>query len=388
MSVSRRHFLVKGGGFVCLSAMLGCRPAMKAETEKEQEFEIIPVNYAQNPILFSKDKPLVSVVKVNPKWSHGKGIDYATSKALDLIGGVGEVTRGKTRILLKPNLVSHEPSDTTNPPVIEALVNLMKKAGKDVSIGEAGAASLRNIRTDVRGYVCRTSSASMLKGIQDDIFKSTGYDEVSKRTGVPLINLHVGTMAKMQVPDNFVYKDIFIHKALSDADLVCSVPMMKTHGLAGVTLAMKNIGIGGYPGLIYGTVRSQVHLEGIKVEPTGTASVTIDMVKANKLGLSLIDGTMAMEGQGPSRSGGGKLVKMNILIASQNALAADMVAANVMGIEPHEIETFKWAWKAGMGPSTLDEIEVVGESIASVRRPFIRAQVVPYTALKWYGPPC
>ncbi|MBT3225703.1 MAG: DUF362 domain-containing protein [Deltaproteobacteria bacterium] len=387
--MSRRTFLLKSGEFVCLSALLGCERIVQANVEKVQEFEIFPVNYIPNQILFSGQKPVVSVVKVNSKWSEAKGVEYATTKAIDLIGGINEVTKGKERILLKPNLVNATPSDTTNPRVIEALARLMKNSGKEVVIGEAGAASMRNIDTSIQGYVCRTKNAETLQGIQNDIFKGTGYDDISKNSGVPLINLHVGNMVKMKVPDNFVFKDIYVHKAMYDADLVCSVPMMKTHGLATVTLALKNIGIGGYPGMMYGTVRSLVHQEGIKLEPTGTSSVTVDMVKANKLGLSVIDATTAMQGQGPSVSQGGSLVEMNLIIASKNALAADMVAANIMGFEPTEIDTFKWAWKAGMSPSTIDDIDVVGEKVGTVQQQFTRPQVYPYTVLtKWYGPPC
>ena len=183
---------------------------------------------------------------------------------------------------MKPNLVNPNPSDTTNPIVIEVLAKLMKNSGKKVYIGEAGAASIRNIDTSIQGYVCRTKNTEILEAIQDDIFKATGYEDLSKRTGIPLVNLHVGNMAKMKVSDNFVYKDIYVHKAMSDVDLVCSVPMMITHSLATVTLGLKNIGIGGYPGMIYGTVRSLVHQEGIKLEATGTSVVTVDMVKANK----------------------------------------------------------------------------------------------------------
>ncbi len=165
--------------------------------------------------------------------------------------------------------------------------------------------------------------------------------------------------------------------------------MMKTHGLATVTLALKNIGLGGYPGMMYGTVRSLVHQEGIKVEPTGTSAITIDMVKANKLGLSVIDATTAMEGQGPSVSRGGSLVNMNLIIASKNALAADMVAANIMGFDPMEIDTFKWAWRAGMNPSNLNDIQIVGEKIGKVRQQFDRPRVIPYAMIaKWYGPAC
>ncbi|MFH2128916.1 MAG: DUF362 domain-containing protein [bacterium] len=389
MTISRRKFLIRGGGFVCLSALLGYDHVVQANVEKVQEFEIFPVDYIPNQVLFSAQKPLVSVVKINSKWSQAKGIEYATARAIDLIGGMGKVAKGKDRILLKPNLVNPTSSDTTNPRVIEALARLMKNAGKEVFIGEAGAASMRNISPSIQGYVCRTKNTEALRDIQNDIFRQTGYENVSKMTGVPLVNLHVGNMIKMKVPDNFVFKEIYVHRAMFDADLVCSVPMMKTHGLATVTLSLKNIGIGGYPGMMYGTVRSLVHQEGIKLEPTGTSSVTIDMVKANKLGLSVIDATTAMQGQGPSLSQGGNLVRMNLIIASQNALAADMVAANIMGFEPTEIDTFKWAWKAGMYPATIDEIEVVGEKIAAVRQPFSRPRVYPYTMLaQWYGPPC
>ena len=389
MNISRRNFLKKGVEFVCLSAMLGYSSSLNANDEKIQEFEIFPVDYEPNSFLFSDQIPIVSIVSVNSKWSEAKGIEYATTKAIELIGGINEIAKDKNRILLKPNLVNPNPSDTTNPLVIETLAKLMKNSGKEVYIGEAGAASFRNIDTSIQGYVCRTKNTDVLEAIQDDIFRATGYEDLSKRSGIPLVNLHVGNMVKMKVSDNFVYKKIYIHKAMSDVDLVCSVPMMKTHGLATVTLGLKNIGIGGYPGMIYGTVRSLVHQEGIKLEATGTSAVTVDMVKANKLGLSVIDATTAMQGQGPSLSQGGSLVDMNLIIASKNALAADMVAANIMGFEPIEIDTFKWAWKAGMNPSNINEIQIVGEKIEKVRQQFRRPQVIPYTMISdWYGPPC
>ena len=389
MNISRRRFLIKGAEFVCLSAMLGFDRSLQANEEKIQEFEIFPIDYEPNPFLFSNQIPAVSVVSVNSKWSESKGIEYATTKAIELIGGINEVAKGKKRILLKPNLVNTNPNDTTNPRVVEALAKLMKNSGKEVYIGEAGAASVRNIDISLKGYVCRTKTAEILQAIQDDIFKGTGYDDLSKRIGIPLVNLHVGNMVKMKVSDNFVFKEIYVHKTMSDVDLVCSVPMMKTHGLATVTLALKNIGIGGYPGMMYGTVRSLVHQEGIKLEPTGTSAVTVDMVKANKLGLSVIDATTAMQGQGPSTSRGGSLVDMNLIIASKNALAADMVAANIMGFEPIEIDTFKWAWKAGMNPSNINDIQIVGEKIEKVRQQFKRPRVIPYTMIaNWYGPPC
>jgi hypothetical protein len=60
-----------------------------------------------------------------------------------------------------------------------------------------------------------------------------------------------------------------------------------------------------------------------------------------------------------------------------------------MGFESSEIDTFLWAWKAGMTPSAIDEIDIVGESLGDVKKHFKRPRVIPYTAIKdWYGPPC
>jgi uncharacterized protein (DUF362 family) len=168
---------------------------------------------------------------------------------------------------------------------------------------------------------------------------------------------------------------------------VVAVPMMKTHGLATVTLGMKNL-IGVYPGQVYGTVRSEVHHTAAKVEKSGTASAVVDMVRANKLGLVVVDASIAMQGQGPNVSGGGKLVKMDLIIAGTNPLAVDMVAANVMGFQPEEVSTFVWAWKAGMTPNHLDGIEIRGTKLADVRQNFIRPMVVPWEKIKQYGPPC
>jgi uncharacterized protein (DUF362 family) len=214
-----------------------------------------------------------------------------------------------------------------------------------------------------------------------------GYSELAKSIKIPLVNLHTGEMSKVGIPDGFVYKEISLHHSLTEIDMLCSVPMMKTHGLATVTLGMKNL-IGLYPGEVYGTVRSAVHSEAAKVEESGTASAIVDMVRANKMGLVVIDASMAMQGQGPSVHQGGKLVKMDLIIAGMNPLAADMVAAYLMGFQPEEISTFVWAWKAGMTPTNITEIEIRGTKLNDVRRNFLRPAVFPWNAISRYGPPC
>jgi uncharacterized protein (DUF362 family) len=332
--------------------------------------------------LFCAEKPVVSVVKIeNDK------IGFAVEKSIDLLGGIESITRGKQRIILKPNLVSPDPRNVTKPDVIKALAQLMKGAGKDVSIGEGSAAAGPNYRPEIFGKVCRTKDIQTLNNIQQSVFDTLGYSDLAKSLKTPLVNLHTGEMSKVKIPKGFVYKEISLHHSLTETDLLCSVPMMKTHGLASVTLGMKNL-FGVYPGQVYGTVRSAVHIEASKVETSGTASAIVDMVQANRLGLVVVDASTAMQGQGPSVQQGGQLIKMDLIIAGTNPLATDMAAAYIMGFQPEEVSTFSWAWKAGMTPVDVNGIEIRGEKLNDVRRTFLRPTIYPWDKIKNYGPPC
>jgi uncharacterized protein (DUF362 family) len=173
-------------------------------------------------------------------------------------------------------------------------------------------------------------------------------------------------MVDVEVPGGLAYQKLTIHRSLTEIDLLCSVPMMKTHTLATVTLGMKNL-LGLYPGSVYRTVRASVHDHAAAAGSPGIAYEILDMVRANKLGLVVIDGSTAMEGDGPSV---GPLVPMNVIIAGTNPLATDMVAASAMGFEPEQIPTFVWANKVGMRPDRLDDIEIRGAALESVRRQF------------------
>jgi uncharacterized protein (DUF362 family) len=329
-----------------------------------------------------ESKAVVSIAKIK-----NDNVDYAVRHAIDLLGGINTVTTGKERIMLKPNLVSPEPRDVTKQSVIKALAQLMKEAGKDVSIGEGSAAAAPNIRPGIFGSVCRTMDSNILNDIQRIVFDRLGYNELAKSIKVPLVNLHTGEMGKVKIPGGFVFEEISLHHSLTEIDLLCSVPMMKTHGLAAVTLGMKNV-IGLYPGQVYGTVRSAVHAKAAKVEQSGTASAIVDMVRANKMGLVVIDASTAMQGQGPSVHQGGRLLKMDLIIAGTNPLATDMTAAAIMGFQPEEVSTFVMAWKAGMSPAGLNEIEIRGEKLADVRQNFLRPTIYPWNAIREYGPPC
>ena len=313
-------------------------------------------------------KPIVSIVKIERG-----NIDAAVEHAIELLGGMRALTQGKERILLKPNLVAPMPSATTKRAVIRTLARLMKAVQKDVSIGE-GSAVVPPF--NVQGSeVFRTSKPDLLNRMQQYCFDQLGYTELAQSLRVPLINLHTGELGDVTVPGAFVFEKITLHRTLIETDLLCSVPMMKTHTLAAVSLGMKNL-IGAYPGTVYQSVRGRMHDAAGQIEPSGTASAIVDIVRANKLGLVVIDGSSAMEGNGPTQ---GKLLPMDTIVAGVNPLATDMVAASLMGFKPPEISTFIWANKAGLRPERLDEIEIRGEPLNSVRRKFARPWIMPWS---------
>jgi uncharacterized protein (DUF362 family) len=316
--------------------------------------------------------PVVSVVKIRDD-----DVGAAVEEAIDLLGGVEEVAHGKQRIMLKPNLVTAMPQATTNPKVIRALAELFLRSGRDVSIGEGSAAAGGFNATEEEVY--RTSNREVLDGMQQFVFDELGYSELAQSLGIPLVNLHSGEMIEVPVPNALLFDRLTLHHSLGEIDLLCSVPMMKTHMLATVTLGMKNL-IGLYPGTAYCSVRACVHDQAADAGSPGIAWEIVDMVRANKLGLTVVDGSMAMEGDGPTD---GNLVKMDVIIAGTNPLATDMVAANVMGFEPNEIPTFVCAMDVGMQPHSLDQIEVRGEQLSAVRRPFARPTVYRWDDIRY-----
>jgi uncharacterized protein (DUF362 family) len=316
------------------------------------------------------EAPVVSVVKIR-----NDRVGYAVERAIDLLGGIETVARDKQRIMLKPNLVAESPYFTTKPTVVKALAELMQRSGKDVSIGEGSAAASG---FNVKGNVTyRTRNGEILDAMQQYVFDRLGYTDLARSLGIPLVNLHSGELTDVPVANALALDTISLHHSLTEIDLLCSVPMMKTHVLATVTLGMKNL-IGLYPGTKYYSVRSWLHDRAAQAHSPGIAFEIVDMVRANKLGLVVVDGSMAMEGDGPSA---GSLVKMDLIIAGTNPLATDMVAANVMGFEPQEVPTFTWANRVGLRPASVGEIEVRGEPLASVRRPFVKPHVLPWTSI-------
>jgi uncharacterized protein (DUF362 family) len=320
-------------------------------------------------------KDIVSIVRVS-----SGNIEGAVEEAIDLLGGINAVTKGKNSILLKPNLVAPGRDFTTKPEVVKAIARIMQKAGKKVMIGEGSAAAPSfNI---IGEEICRTNKREILDGMQKYVFDTLGYTELATSLNVPLINLHSGNIVEVPLKNGLAANSVKIHKTLVDVDLVCSIPMMKTHSLATVTLAMKNL-IGLYPGTEYYSARSWLHDRAAEKGSNGVAYEILDMNHAVTTGLSIIDASTAMEGNGPSS---GTLVDMGLIVAGTSPLATDMVGASLMGFDISEIPFLKLAHETGMHPNQMEDIEIRGLNIAECKRQFVKPAISKWTDInKWWG---
>lgn len=381
--MSRKEFVKKGAristGLTAMSALsplslISCSITNLATHSRPRSIHWTPTHThlldELNHSSASK-RAVVSIVKIKDD-----NVAYAVEKAIDLLGGVKNVTRGKEKILLKPNLVSNFKRATTKVEITRAMARVMLKAGKEVTIGEGSAAALGfNVKNLEE---CWTKNRKILDGMQKAVFDQLGYSEMAEELGIRLVNFHSGDLVKVSIPDGFVFKEMNLHESLIKSDLVCSIPMMKTHQLATVTLGMKNF-IGAIPGTVYGSVRSRVHDKGMKVEKTGTDAIVMDLVRAIKPGLVVIDAWYAMEGNGPAWGG---LVKMDLIIAGNNPAATDMIASLVMGFDPYSINTFHWARKAKLHTCKLENIEVRGEPVEKVWLSFVAPEVLPWETVR------
>lgn len=274
---------------------------------------------------------VVSIVK-------GKDPEVMVREAVELLGGPSYYFKRGQKVFIKPNVcggVPGKPGSFTNISVLSAMIRLLREMDVAVSVGEADS--------------CMYTADVMLPEI--------GVSEVATQNGAEVVNLSSGDMVSMDVPGGYVLKSFMVNKAVAEADTIISMPVMKTHVCTAVTLGMKAMF-----GILPERKKSRYHPK--------LDQVIVDIVSVFTPKLTIIDATTAMEGEGPFA---GELVDLGLVIAGNNVVSTDACAAAVMGIEPSSIDHLRLASEKGLGTINLDQIEVRGESIEAVRRPFRQA---------------
>ncbi len=256
-------------------------------------------------------------------------------KALDLID-YKTAFSGVSRVLIKVNFIvekTWETGATTDPIVVEAIIKKLQDLPVTVNVVE--------------------SDATMTNA--DKAYKATGMKEMCDRNSVGFINLrHVKERVKITIPDGLTLQSITVPRIVTESAII-SAAKLKTHSSTKVTLGMKNLF-----GLLPDKFKAKYHAKGI-------SKVVVDINTVIKPALTVIDGFVGMEGNGPAD---GTPVPMNVIIAGKNVVATDAVACGVMGIDPHSVLHIRTALEKGLG--SIEGTEILGEKMENVSRPFKR----------------
>ncbi|HUT34809.1 MAG TPA: DUF362 domain-containing protein [Planctomycetota bacterium] len=291
-------------------------------------------------------------------------VQDAVRKALDLIGGLGRVVQPGQRVLLKPNLLRAAPPEravTTHPTIIRAAVAAVREAGAEAWVGD--------------------SPGGVQWNITDRVLEETQVGPAARDAGAEIKDFDAGGTDAVECPEAVILKRFALARAVREADVVVSLAKLKTHCQTLYSGAVKNL-LGCLPG--GGKIR--VHQLAPKARQLWAAFLDIYAVVRPRL--ALIDGILAMEGEGPSH---GKVRHLGLLIASEDSVAADAVACHVIGCRARAVPLLKQAEERGLGVGDLRKIEVVGVPLEeAVVRDFVRPsnfafEMIPGFLMKLIG---
>ncbi|HLJ23827.1 MAG TPA: DUF362 domain-containing protein [Candidatus Acidoferrales bacterium] len=293
---------------------------------------------------FSRPNSRVAIRRALGYQSDLAAVVYETLREFDL------PVRGKT-VLLKPNFVGADPQGMTNthPVVVGAAREAFLRLGaSSVLVGE-GPALDRDTQAVLESILLREFLGPLAK-----IFVDLNVDDV-QRVSLP-------TRASR-------LKELYFPKTVLGVDYLVSMPKMKTHHWAGVTLSLKNM-FGVVPGSCYGWPKNALHWAGID-------RAILDINAAVRPDFAIVDGIIGMEGNGPIQ---GQSKPCGVLVLGDDPVAVDSTCARIMGLNPEKIAYLASAATL-LGHIRPEKISQLGETIESTRTPFAVLEAFDYLRL-------
>ena len=279
-------------------------------------------------------KPLISLVRYTSS-------PDSLKDAIDLCGGF-EKLDAKARVLIKPNLVTWDDQFKIAPfgvytttRLVEDLIIMLKDFGcRDISIGEG--------------------SVEFTKGIGTmEAYAGLGYQALVKKYGIKLIDFNTGEFVSIKIQDGLT---LHIAKEAMESDFLINFPVLKTHAQTKVSLGLKNL-----KGCLKPSSKKLCHHTKLGLEYC--FSFVVDCVKP---ALTIVDGIFALE-RGALHFG--NAFRKDIIIASRDTLAADMVAAKTMGFDSQDITHFVEYGKRHNTSLNLKDYEIGGEVLENHIKP-------------------
>jgi uncharacterized protein (DUF362 family) len=248
--------------------------------------------------------------------------------------------RGR-RVVLKPNYVEFDPKGAinTHPTMVEAAVLAFLKLGAAEVIVAEGAGHRRDT---------------------EYLLGASGLDAVLREHRVRFVDLNIDRVEEVTLRTSFTALGrLWLPRTVLEADLFVSMPKLKMHHWAGVTLSMKNL-FGIVPGAIYGWPKNVLHQAGI---PGSIVDINAALAMPR---LAIVDGIVGMEGNGPIQ---GEARAAGVVVIGDDFPAVDATAARLMGVEPERVDHLRWAG-GFLGTVAEERIVQLAESPARFRQDF------------------
>jgi len=253
-------------------------------------------------------------------------MDALVQKLFAPYGGVEKLTAGKTRILIKPNLVAKKPLDTgttTHPAMLRAVCKALLAAGKQVTVAESHGGP----------YTQATAKGQ---------FNGCGIADAVKDLEVTLYTAAEST--NISAPRGLISKSFEVIRPVTETDFIINMCKLKTHALTTLSAAAKNTF-----GVIPGMRKFELHARFTDIHHF--VRMLNDLHCALPVGFNIIDGIIGMEGNGPTA---GIPKSYGFVAAGTNAFVCDLVCADLLGINPMEIPQLKDAAARGLCPEEAD----------------------------------
>lgn len=258
-------------------------------------------------------------------------VEAAVARGVSLLGGAEQFVRPGEKILLKLNWLTADPPEksvTTHPAVFRAVAKLLQGAGATLTYGDSPSFQAPEIAT-----------------------KRTGAQEVADELNIPLGDFKSGQ--EVHFPEGKQNKKFTIANAVLESDGIVSLPKMKSHAFQRVTGAVKN-----QFGCVPGALKGEFHVKVPDAE--AFARMLIDLNTLVHPRLYVMDGIMAMEGNGPR---GGDSRKMGVLLFSSDPIALDATMCRLMNLDPALVLTNRTGLEMGAGTYRNEEITLLGDPI-------------------------
>jgi uncharacterized protein (DUF362 family)/NAD-dependent dihydropyrimidine dehydrogenase PreA subunit len=278
-------------------------------------------------------KARVSIVK-QADYNSSK-MHESLKKSFSYFGGLENLIQPGSHVFVKINHLSPpsppEKAIVTHPAFTREVLLLLKQLDVAITVGD-----------DIQAK-------------EEDGFLVSGYRQVCDELGVRLLNLKEEGFQEVNCRGELL-KKVFISTLVLEADFILNLPKLKTHSFTVFTGAVKNMF-----GVIPIGFRHRYHRQFIRNDVF--SQMLVDIYSCVPPHLTVMDGIVAMEGEGPST---GNKKKVGAIIASEDAVAVDAVASKITGFNPMNIYTTQDAHERGLGIGRIEDIAIAGENIQDV----------------------